>query len=50
MIYAVEMALCGMYVYIPSYVKISTGIEAILTFCLRNLTGCIFNITDARNL
>jgi hypothetical protein len=34
MIYAVEMASCGMHVYIPSFMKIGTGVDAILRFCL----------------
>jgi hypothetical protein len=47
--YTVEMASCGM-IYIRSFVKTGTGIQAILRFCLRNLRGCNVGITDGRNL
>jgi uncharacterized protein YraI len=47
--YAVEMASCGM-IYIPSFVKIGTGVQAIVRFCLRNLRGCNVDITDGRDL
>jgi hypothetical protein len=47
--YAVEMAFCGM-IYIPSFMKIGTGVQAILRFCLRRLRGCNVGITDGRDL
>jgi hypothetical protein len=40
MIYAVEMASCGM-IYIPSFMKIDIGFHAILRLGLRNLRGCM---------
>jgi hypothetical protein len=43
--YAVEMASCSM-IYLPSFVKIATGVQAILRFCLRNMEG----ITDGKEL
>jgi hypothetical protein len=46
--YAVEIALCGM-VYVPSLMKIDTGNQAILRFCLRNFRGCNVHITDGRD-
>jgi hypothetical protein len=33
--YAVEMASCGM-IYVPSFMKIGTGVQAILRFYLSN--------------
>jgi hypothetical protein len=36
MVYAAEMPSCGM-ICIPSFMKISTGLQAILRFWLRNL-------------
>jgi hypothetical protein len=42
--YAVEMASCGM-IYIPWSMKIGTGVQAILKFCLRNFIGCNIGIT-----
>jgi uncharacterized protein YraI len=49
MMYAVEMALSGM-IYLPSFLKIDTGVQAILRLCLRNLKGCNVGITDRRGL
>jgi hypothetical protein len=43
--YTIEMASCGM-IYIPSFVKIGTSIQAILRFCLRDLRGCNVGTTD----
>jgi hypothetical protein len=34
MMYAIEMASCGM-IYLPSFVNIGTGVQAILRFCLK---------------
>jgi uncharacterized protein YraI len=49
MTYAIEMASCGM-IYFPSIMKIATGLQATLRFCLRNLKGCNVGITDGRDL
>jgi hypothetical protein len=46
--YAIEIASCGM-IYLISFTKIGTGIQAILRFCLRNLRGCNVGITDGRD-
>jgi hypothetical protein len=45
MTYAIEMASCGM-IYTPSFMKIGTGVQAILRFCLSNLRGCEVGITE----
>jgi hypothetical protein len=45
MMYAFDMGSCGM-IYIPSFIKIGTGVQQILRFCLRNLRGRIVGITD----
>jgi hypothetical protein len=42
--YAFEMASCGM-IYIPSFMKIGTGVQAILMFCFSNLNACNVGIT-----
>jgi hypothetical protein len=47
--YASQMASCGT-MYVPSFMKIGTGVQAILKFCLRNLRGCNVGITDGRDL
>jgi hypothetical protein len=39
MIYTVEMASYDM-IYVPSFVNITTGVQAILRFALSNLRGC----------
>jgi hypothetical protein len=36
--------------YIPSFMKTSTGVKAILEFCLRNLISCNVGIIDGRYL
>jgi hypothetical protein len=46
---AVWIASCGM-IYVPSFMKFGTGVQAILGFCLRNLRGCDVGITDRRDL
>jgi hypothetical protein len=46
--YAVEIASCGM-IYLMSFIKIGTGVQAILRFGLRNLRGCNVGITDGRD-
>jgi hypothetical protein len=47
--YAIEMPSCGM-IYIPSFMHIGTGVQAILTFRLRNLRGSNVDITDGKYL
>jgi hypothetical protein len=47
--YTVEMASCGM-IYIPSFMKTATSVQAILRFCFRNLRGCNVGITDGKVL
>jgi hypothetical protein len=47
--YATEMDLRAM-IYIPSFMKIVTGVQAILTIYLINLRGCNVGITDGRDL
>jgi hypothetical protein len=49
MMYAVEIASCGM-IYLQSFMKIATGVQEILRFCLRNLKGCNVDITGGRDL
>jgi hypothetical protein len=44
---AVGMASCGM-IYVPSFMKIDTGVQAILRFYVRSLRGCNVGITDGR--
>jgi hypothetical protein len=46
--YIVKIASGGMK-YIPSFMKIGTGVQAILRFCLRNLRGSDV-ITNGRDL
>jgi hypothetical protein len=38
----------GGMVCIPSFMKIGTGVQAILTFCFSNLMGCNVGITDEK--
>jgi uncharacterized protein YraI len=49
MMYAIERASCGM-MYVPSFMKIAAGVQAILRFCVRNLKGCNVSITNGRDL
>jgi hypothetical protein len=49
MVYAVEMASCGM-IYLPGFMKIAIGVQAILRFLLRNLKGCNVGTADGRDL
>jgi hypothetical protein len=44
----VEMSSCGM-ICVPSFMKIDTGVQAILRFGPRNLRGCNVSITDGRD-
>jgi hypothetical protein len=43
------MASGGM-TYIPGFMKIVTGVQAILRFFHRNVRGCSVGITDVRDL
>jgi hypothetical protein len=47
--YVVEMASCGS-IYLPSFMKIGSGVQAILRFCFRNLRCFNVGITDGRDL
>jgi hypothetical protein len=47
--FVVETASCVM-IYIPSFMKIGVGIQAILKFCLKNFRGYNVCITDGRDL
>jgi hypothetical protein len=49
MLYPAEMASCGM-IYLRSFMKIGTGVQEILRFCLRSLRGCNVDIIDGREL
>jgi hypothetical protein len=46
--YTVEMASCDL-IYIPRFMKIGIGIQAILRFRLRNFEGCNTGITDSNS-
>jgi hypothetical protein len=48
MIYGTEMASCGV-VHGPSLMKISTGVQAILSASLSNLSGCNIGNTLRRS-
>jgi hypothetical protein len=48
MMHVIEIPSCGM-IYIPSFVKIGTGVQYILRFCLINLR-CNAGIIDGRDL
>jgi hypothetical protein len=37
-------------IYIPNFVKISEGLQALLRFSFRSLRGCDAGISDERNL
>jgi hypothetical protein len=47
MMYAVEMPSCAMK-FLPSFMKIGTGVQAILRFCINNLNDCNVGITDRK--
>jgi hypothetical protein len=47
--FAVEMGSGGM-IYIPSFMKIGTDVEATLRFRLSSLEGCNIGVTDWKNL
>jgi hypothetical protein len=43
------MASDGM-IYIPDPMKIDTNVQAICSFCFRNLRGCNVDVTGGRDL
>jgi hypothetical protein len=45
----VEMASCGI-ISMPIFMKIGTGVQAVLRLCLSSLRGCNIGITDGRDL
>jgi hypothetical protein len=45
--YTVDMASGGI-IYVPSFMKIGTDVQAIFTFGFSNLKGCNAGITDGR--
>jgi hypothetical protein len=47
--FAVEMTSYGTITML-NFMKIGTGVQAILRFCLRNLSGCNFGSTGVRHL
>jgi hypothetical protein len=47
--YTIEMGSCVM-IYIPSFMKIGTGVQGILRFCLRNSRCFNVGITDGKDL
>jgi hypothetical protein len=48
-IYAFEMTSCGM-IPLPSFMKISRDVQAILRFGFSNLNGCNVGITNGNEL
>jgi hypothetical protein len=49
MMYSIEMPPCGI-IFLPSFMKTGTGVQAILRFCPRNSRGCNVGITDGKEL
>jgi hypothetical protein len=47
--YAVEMSSCGT-IFLPNFMQIGIGVQALLRFCLSNLEGCNVGITGGRDL
>jgi hypothetical protein len=45
MMHVIEVASCGS-IYLPSFMEIATGIQAILRFCLSSLNGCDVGVAD----
>jgi hypothetical protein len=45
--YAIEIAVGGM-IHVPSFMKIDTGVQAMLKLYLRNIRGCNVGITDRK--
>jgi hypothetical protein len=48
MVYTIEMTLCDM-IYLPSFIKIATGVQTILKICLRYLRRCNVGTTDGKD-
>jgi hypothetical protein len=49
--YAIDIHSCGMiYMYVISFMKIGSGVQAILRLCLRNMRGGNVGITDVSDL
>jgi hypothetical protein len=49
MIHTVELGSDDM-IYLPSFMEIGTGVQAILWVFLRNLRGCNVGITEGRGI
>jgi hypothetical protein len=49
MMYAIKMASYGI-IYLTHFMKIGTGVQVILRFCLRNLRGHNVGMTDMMDL
>jgi hypothetical protein len=47
--YAVEIPSCGI-IFLPNFMKIGTGVQAILRIFLSNLKDCNVDNTDSRDL
>jgi hypothetical protein len=47
--YNVAIASCGM-IYVPSFMKIGTGVQGVLRFCHSKLRFCNVGITEGRDL
>jgi hypothetical protein len=47
--YAIEMASDGL-IYVPSFMEMGTGVQAILRFCFSTLRGCDVGIADGRDV
>jgi uncharacterized protein YraI len=47
--YAVEMPLCGT-IFLPSFMKIGKGVQAMLRFCISNLNCCNVSVTVEKEL
>jgi hypothetical protein len=51
MMYVTEMRSDAIYIYIfASFMKIGTGVQTILMFCLNNFNGCNVGITGGIDL
>lgn len=44
-----KMALCSI-ICLPNFMKVGTGVQAILRFCFSNFRDCIIGNTDGMNL
>jgi hypothetical protein len=50
MMYANEMTSCCMMIFLPTFMKIGTGAQAILRLCLSNLNDCNVGIIEGKEL